>query len=93
MYYLIYFYFFRTPLHFVSRYGSDECGSVVECLLDQGADVNACDIYGLTALHFCAIRGNLRACQILFSSPNIVKKPLELQNCTPLHLAATYRYI
>ena len=63
----------------------------MECLLDQGADVNACDIYGLTALHFCGIRGNLTACQKLFSSADIVKKPLDLQNCTPLHLAATYR--
>lgn len=81
---------YRTPLHFVCRYGSDQCGEVVEYLIDKGACVNCSDVYGLHPLHFCAMRGNLTACQILFNSPNITKKPLDLQNCTPLHLAATY---
>ena len=65
----------------------------MEYLIDKGACVNCSDVYGLHPLHFCAMRGNLTACQILFNSPNITKKPLDLQNCTPLHLAATYGYV
>ena len=63
---------------------------VVDYLVDNGADVNAQDKYGMTPMHHTAIRGNRKALQRLLISPGIIKEPRDAQDSTPLHLAATY---
>lgn len=63
---------------------------VVDYLIENGADINAQDKYGMTALHHTAIRGNRKALQRLLSTPGIIKEPRDAQESTPLHLAATY---
>ena len=63
---------------------------VVDYLIDNGADINAQDKYGMTALHHTAIRGNRKALQRLLNSPGIIQEPRDSQDSTPLHLAATY---
>ena len=74
----------------VVRSVEDNVEAVVEYLIDQGADINAQDKYGMTPLHHTAIRGNRKALQKLLSSPGIIKEPRDVQDSTPLHLAATY---
>ena len=37
---------------------TEEATSVVKLLIDNGANVDAVDIYGMTPLHYAAMRGN-----------------------------------
>lgn len=41
----------QTPLHIAARHGWID---IIECLLNHGADLKACDYYGNTALHYVA---------------------------------------
>ena len=63
--------------------------AVVQYLVENGADLNAPDKYGMAPLHHSAMRGNKKAMQRLLNSPGIVLEPRDAQNSTPLHLAAT----
>ena len=52
--------------------------SVIDVLVANGADVNAKDVYGLTSLHYAAMRGNDQAAQQLLQCPNVnpeVRRP------------------
>ncbi|TRY67514.1 hypothetical protein TCAL_06427 [Tigriopus californicus] len=62
----------------------------VNLLIENGANVNAVDKYKLTALHHAAIRGNETAIQCLLEAKDIEREPRDIQDSTPLHLAATY---
>ena len=64
--------------------------TIMEFLIDNGADVNAEDTYGMTPLHHTAIRGNTDALKVLLNSSRIDKEPKDAQGSTPLHLSATY---
>ena len=65
-------------------------GVIIEYLIENGADINAQDKYGMSPLHHTAIRGNQEALKVLLKSPGIVQEPRDAQGSTPLHLAATY---
>ncbi|XP_063677555.1 transient receptor potential cation channel subfamily A member 1-like isoform X7 [Bolinopsis microptera] len=59
----------------------------IQFLLDQGANVNAKDKYGLTALHCAADRGNYAAVVELLKHPSIIIECQDKQGETPLQLA------
>ena len=61
-------------------------------LINAGANVNAKDKYLLSALHHAAMRGNLVATKRLLETRGIEKEPRDVQDSTPLHLAATYNH-
>ena len=57
----------------ISEIIAEDFGSPpVKFLLDQGANVNAKDKYGLTALHCAADRGNYAAVIELLKHPSII---------------------
>ncbi|XP_043192938.1 transient receptor potential cation channel subfamily A member 1 homolog isoform X2 [Amphibalanus amphitrite] len=66
--------------------------TVIDVLVDNGADVNAKDVYGLTSLHYAAMRGNDQAAQQLLQCSNVNPEAKDNQQMTPLHMAATYGY-
>ncbi|XP_013386790.1 transient receptor potential cation channel subfamily A member 1 homolog, partial [Lingula anatina] len=68
----------------------DNQPSVVKYLIERGANVNAQDYYGLTPLHFAAMRGNDRVCRELLSVPDIYIEAADKQQMTALHLAAAH---
>merc|ERR1719458_892995 len=72
---------------------SDLTDAVLIYLIDHGADVNARDKYKLTALHHAAIRGNKSAAERLLHTEGIEREPKDVQESTPLHLAATYDHL
>ena len=45
----------------------DRLDAVMDCLLINGADINAQDKYGMTPIHHTAIRGNQKALQKRFT--------------------------
>jgi ankyrin repeat protein len=74
----------------IVKQAEDSVDAVVEYLVNNGADINAQDKYGMSPLHHSAMRGNKKAMLRLLSSPGIIKEPRDAQDSTPLHLAATY---
>ncbi len=74
--------------------GSDGHGgridTVVEYLSFKGARVNEKDKYGLSPLHYAAMRGNDDAAKELLLCRDIDIEIKDEQLLTPLHLACTY---
>ncbi|XP_013406001.1 transient receptor potential cation channel subfamily A member 1 homolog isoform X2 [Lingula anatina] len=68
----------------------DNQPSVVKYLVERGAKVNAQDYYGLTPLHFAAMRGNDLVSRELLSVRGIDIEATDKQQMTALHLAATH---
>lgn len=56
--------------------------------MQRGADVNARDKRGLTALHFAAGRGWVDVVRLLWSKAADLEAEATVTGCTPLHLAA-----
>ncbi|GFS41325.1 transient receptor potential cation channel subfamily A member 1 homolog [Trichonephila inaurata madagascariensis] len=95
-----------TPLHFAARYGYikvnkclteqsaespiDESETVISVLIDGGAHVNCQDNYGMTPLHYAAMRGNKFATIQLLKSNKINTETSDKQEMTALHCAANY---
>jgi uncharacterized protein len=60
----------------------------VRLLLKQGADVNAAQGDGMTALHWAAFRGDVDGTRMLISAGGRLEAVTRNGNYTPLHLAA-----
>lgn len=71
----------RTPLHWAAQHGHVE---VVQTLIDNGADVNARDVFGRTPLHLAV--GHPRIISLLLDAGANVDARDSLSN-TPLHRA------
>lgn len=72
-----------TPLHLATDLSHYD---IMDCLLKNGAKVNALDGLGQTALHRCAKEGNIQGCRILFSY-NADSSIVSLQGYTAAQLA------
>ena len=62
--------------------------AAVKALLKQGADVNAAQGDGMTALHWAASRGDAAMAQMLLSAGANIRATTRLGAITPLHLAS-----
>ena len=51
--------------------GNTELNNVITYLLDNGADVNALDLYNQSPLHYAATKGNIGAMNLLIHRPGI----------------------
>ena len=60
----------------------------VKSLIDEGADVNAAQGDGMTALHWAAERGDMEIAKLLISAGANAKAGTRIGGYTPLHLAA-----
>ncbi|XP_021936074.1 uncharacterized protein LOC110837829 isoform X2 [Zootermopsis nevadensis] len=78
----------NTPLHWAACYGNKD---IVTCLIDRGADVNAMNSCGATALHDAVLRGDRDIVEELMQSganPLIQSLKGKFGGKTPLDLAA-----
>ena len=62
--------------------------AAVKALLKQGADVNAAQGDGMTALHWAASRGDAAMAQMLLSAGANIRATTRLGGITALHLAS-----
>jgi ankyrin repeat protein len=63
-------------------------GNAVRALLKEGADVNAAQGDGMTALHWSALKGNDDLAQMLLYAGAYVEAKTRVSAYTPLHLAS-----
>ncbi|KAL7637921.1 UNVERIFIED_CONTAM: hypothetical protein RMT77_011534 [Armadillidium vulgare] len=76
-----------------SDHDDDESEGVIKVLVENGADVHARDIYGLTPLHYAAMRGHDVAARDLLEFGHVDTEARDKQQMTPLFIAATYGYV
>lgn len=60
----------------------------VRALLERGADVNAAQGDGMTALHWAAMNGSVELAELLISAGAYVDAGTRIGSLTPLHLAS-----
>ena len=84
------FYDGSTALHIAARNDKHE---FIQVLLDNNADVNACDAYGNTALHYAVHFGNPNAAEMLLKHPKTDKHAKDIVGKTPFMCAVRYRNI
>jgi ankyrin repeat protein len=75
----------KTPVADASRAGDHDA---VRALLQQGADVNAAEGDGMTALHWAALSGDVEMAKMLLYAGASVKASTRLGAFTPLLLAS-----
>ena len=75
----------ESPLADAAMQGDAEA---VRELLDRGADVNAPQGDGMTALHWAAYRGDVGVAELLMRAGADVKTQTRIGSYTPLHLAS-----
>ena len=68
-----------------ARHGQTE---LVRALLEQGADVNAAQGDGMTALHWAAERGHAELAALLIAASGNVEATTRIGHYTPLHLGS-----
>ena len=73
-----------SPITEAARRGDAQA---VRSLLDRGADVNAAQGDGMTALHWAAERGHAEVVGVLLSAPAAVEAKTRIGSYTPLHVA------
>ena len=78
----------NRPLHIVTLNSIKSRHAYIELLLDAGADVNALNQHGNTALHYAALKGDKEAVRILLENSTDYNMVNE-KGQTPLHYAAT----
>src|SRR5579864_3484979 len=66
-----------------------EGAAAVQALLSQGADVNAAQGDGMTALHWAALNGDLKTTNLLLAAKAKTDVVTRLGGYTPLHLASS----
>ncbi|XP_048765661.1 transient receptor potential cation channel subfamily A member 1 homolog isoform X2 [Ostrea edulis] len=79
-----------------ASHSADELASqdiVVAFLIKNGADMNRGDKYGLTPLHYAAMRGNELATRELLQFRGINIEAEDKQGMTSLHMAATHNHV
>jgi ankyrin repeat protein len=75
---------FETPFHCASSYGDIK---LMECLISNGADIDACNMYGENALHLAVKSGVYDKVEYLLAH-GINMNAVEMSNFnTPLHFA------
>ena len=74
-----------SPITEAARRGDAQA---VRSLLDRGADVNAAQGDGMTALHWAAERGHAEVVGVLLSAPADVEAKTRIGSYTPLHVAS-----
>ncbi|XP_078341793.1 transient receptor potential cation channel subfamily A member 1 homolog isoform X1 [Crassostrea virginica] len=67
--------------------------NVITFLVKNGADLNRADKYGLTPLHYAAMRGNELATKELLQFNGIHIEAEDKQGMTALHMAATHNSV
>lgn len=72
---------YYTPLQLATLRDHDKC---VQLLIDYGADVNAKDLFGLTALHLAACNGTYNILKILLRAKADCSVPIKFSYCVPL---------
>eukprot|EP00658_Telonema_sp_P-2_P020230 TRINITY_DN17995_c0_g1_i4.p1 TRINITY_DN17995_c0_g1~~TRINITY_DN17995_c0_g1_i4.p1 ORF type:complete len:938 (-),score=274.59 TRINITY_DN17995_c0_g1_i4:262-3075(-) len=77
----------ETPLHWAARAG-DKAVEVLKVLLALGADVNARDAHGYTAMHHAASNTHASLCCQLLQACGAELSVVDCERRTPLHLAA-----
>lgn len=76
----------ETPLHIAARLNHAD---IVLLFLQNGAEVNARDNQGFTALHYAASAGSMKAARVLLEhQADVNAQGGRLNLLTPLHLAA-----
>ncbi|XP_064648007.1 transient receptor potential cation channel subfamily A member 1 homolog isoform X2 [Lineus longissimus] len=80
----------RENLNSLPSSPSKQIQSIIRYLVKKAADVNHKDEYGLTPLHFAAMKGNEIAASELLGINNIDIEATDKQDMTALHLAATH---
>ncbi len=81
---------FETPVADAAMRGD---GAAVKALIAGGADVNAAQGDGMTALHWTSLNGDAATTALLLSAGAKVDPPTRLGNYTPLHLASSRGHV
>jgi len=82
-------FFKQTPLHIAAQQGFY---SVVEFLVNCGADVNVRDSFEQTSLHCAASKGNTKVVEFLLNSGAQVNV-CDDKKYTPLHFASNNKHV
>ena len=78
---------YNTPLHFACESGS---GEIVQLLLHNNADPNACRLHDVTPLHIVAKEGFIDIAKVLLQNTNSEINVNDANLLSPIHYAAQF---